>query len=145
MQGILYFCSMATKTETEINKANLIIALERYNLQIGKACDFVGVSRNVFHDWKKSDNAFLESVNELWQKEKEFAETRHKLLRNGIPLLSDSEDKDSEVKEWIEKPDIRALDNFLARKNPFKPDQKTLAGIEAHQVSRVYVETLHSL
>lgn len=96
-------------------QTNFLRALEANNGNISKAAKACKLHRNTVYRWIKNVPDFKEAYNEQRASEFDWAESRMKLLANGIPILS----PDGSIEGWVEKPDINALRYFLSKNQKF--------------------------
>lgn len=67
----------------DINRKKMKAFLDAYDKALGNvstACKMVGITRQTFYLWKKHDQSFTDRVDEIDQKNVDFAETM--LLKN---------------------------------------------------------------
>lgn len=67
------------------------------------------LERATVYGWLKSDDSFKEKYSYFKQDLIKEAESKHRMIRNGIPV----EDDNGNIIGWIEKPDRAALEFFL--------------------------------
>ena len=68
------------RRKTEEKKALILIALEKHLGIVTPACKEIGISRETYYDWYKTDKDFMEAVDAINEITLDFVETQ--LLKN---------------------------------------------------------------
>lgn len=93
-------------------KQAIIDLLPKKAYHIGKVCKAVGISRGTYYLWQEHDEEFAEKVKELFEYDIDDSEEKLRLLRHGLPKLSD----EGKFLGWIERPHFGALVKHLEAK-----------------------------
>ena len=74
--------------KTDLTKRLLIEALRSSLGIVSQACNQVGVSRQTFYEWKRTDPEFAEEVEEVYETAIDFTESKmFKQIENGNPTM----------------------------------------------------------
>lgn len=86
-------------------KEKLLILLPKMRFHISNTCKKIGIHRNTFSNWIKSDRDFKDRYEEIKQSKIDDSEERLYLLSQGIPKIDDS----GKLIGWEVKPHFGAL------------------------------------
>lgn len=80
----------------DINKKEILEALEKCNGIVSTACKNIGLARSTFYNWLNTDNDFKEAVNEIQEVAIDFVESKLMEKINGVFIQGKGHTDDEE-------------------------------------------------